>query len=137
MAENETAQRCCLCGKELNATNAWTLPERFGKRFTPYCMKCQPKVYDQRAATVGYKLAMFLCAAEFNMPYMPDLFKAAQKLQNDKTNPWAAYTVILCQKGYHKGERFGEFTDGVTDIKKAFDANQIEIPFPQLDIHTR
>lgn len=121
MAESKSIQRCCLCDKELNDTNAWTLPERFGKRFTPYCIKCQPRVYDQRAATVGYKLAMFLCAAEFNMPYMPDLFKAAQKLQNDKTNPWAAYTIILCQKGYHKGEKFGEFADGVTDIKKAFD----------------
>ena len=121
MAENNIAQRCCLCDKELNDTNAWTLPERFGKRYSPYCIKCQPKIYDQRAATVGYKLAMFLCAAEFNMPYMPDLFKAAQKLQNDKTNPWAAYTVILCREGYHKGERFGQFVDGVTDIKKAFD----------------
>ena len=121
MADNTVVQRCCLCDKELNDTNAWTLPERFGKRYSPYCIKCQPKVYDQRAATVGYKLAMFLCAAEFNMPYMPDLFKAAQKLQNDKTNPWAAYTVILCQKGYHKGERFVQFVDGVTDIKKAFD----------------
>ena len=106
---------------ELNDTNAWTLPERFGKRYSPYCIKCQPKVYDQRAATVGYKLAMFLCAAEFNMPYMPDLFKAALKLQNHKTNPRAPYTVILCQKGYHKGERFVQFVDGVTDIKKAFD----------------
>ncbi len=123
MAEKETVQQCCLCGKVLNDINAWKLPERLNGHYTPYCMKCQPKVYNQRAATVGYKLAMFLCAAEFNMPYMPELFKAAQKLQNDKINPWEAYTIVLCQKGLHKGEKFGEFTDGVTDIKKAFDGN--------------
>ena len=29
------------------------------------------------------------------------------------------------------------FFDLNENIKKAFDANQIEIPFPQLDIHTR
>ena len=121
MAE-EIRQRCWLCGIELNDTNAWKLPERLSKKYVPYCIKCQPKVYDQRAATVGYKLAMFLCAAEFNVPYMPEFFKATQKLQNAGTwNPWAAYTVVLCQKGYHKGEKFGEFKDGITDIRKGFD----------------
>lgn len=121
MAESEIMQRCCLCDKALNDTNAWKLPKRFGVRYSPYCMKCQPKVYNQRAATVGYKLAMFLCSAEFNMPYLPELFKAAKKLQSDKVTPWEAYTIVLCQKGFHKGDKFGEFTDGITDIRRAFD----------------
>lgn len=113
-------QTCCLCGKELDETNAWSLPKKFN-RYSPFCLKCQPKIYEARAATVGYKLAMFMCAAEFNMPYIPELLKSVKKIQSDSVNPWAAYIIVLGQNAYHKEKHHKEFKDGITDIRKAFD----------------
>lgn len=118
------SQKCCLCGTSLKAENAYRLQKELKKEgFIPYCLKCQPKVYDARAAQLGIKLAMFVCCLEFNMPYLPELFEEAGKIRRGtKMNPWESYTVALAKKGCHKGEMQG-FRDGLTDIRKAFDGD--------------
>lgn len=112
-------QRCCLCGTTLCDENAYKAPDKLGD-YSPWCLKCQPKVYDHRAALVGFKLAMFLCALEFNMPYIPSLFDEIKKYRKEGVNEWQAYTVVLAKHGHHKGDKMSGFFDGVTDIRKAF-----------------
>lgn len=118
------SQRCCLCGVALRDENAYRLPKELKREgHSPYCLKCQPKVYDARAAQLGIKLAMFVCCLEFNMPYLPELFEESAKIRRGtKMNPWESYTVALAKKGCHKGE-MQSFRDGLTDIRKAFDGN--------------
>lgn len=116
-------QKCCLCGVDLSDENAYKAHEKLGGH-SPYCLRCQPKVYEVRATAVGFKLAMFLCCLEFNMPYIPGLFEEAKKIRKGKSsmNPWAAYIVALAKNGHHK-DKMSSFADGFTDIKKAFDGD--------------
>lgn len=117
-------QKCCLCGVALRDENAYRLPKELKREgHGPYCLKCQPKVYELRAAQVGIKLAMFLCCLEFNMPYLPEHFEEAAELRRGtKMNPWGSYTAVLAKKGCHRGE-MQSFADGYTDIRRAFDGD--------------
>ena len=72
-AEERDKQRCCMCRSILEEKNARRLPEKLGGGYVPYCANCQEKVYKYLSAVLGYRVAMFFCAAMMNAPYLPEL----------------------------------------------------------------
>lgn len=108
---------CWLCGTELDEKNGWKMPEKFDRKYVPYCTECQDRLYKNTAATAGYKAAMFLCAAAFNVPYLPELLEEGKKYAA-KRGTWGGYITALRASGADRqGKGFG---DGLTEIGKAF-----------------
>lgn len=113
-AENGT---CAVCGCVIDEKNGWLMPEKFGERYVPYCAACQEKHYKNLAVSSGYKTAMFLCAAAFNVPYLPEFLDEGKKT-GGKSETWLGYLSALRK---HEIDRQGKgFSDGVTDLQKAF-----------------
>lgn len=120
MAEKGGAKNCAICGAELTEKNSWKLPLRLGGGNVPYCAKCMERTFKSMAQDVGYKLAFYLCCANFNVPYRPDLLEAAKEYQNGL----GKFGGYLCAVRKIKPEAINggllEFRDGITDITKAF-----------------
>lgn len=121
MAEEKSGKiNCCVCGRELDKSKAWEMPEKLGGGTVPYCTECMQKCYNYVASVVGYKLAMFICAVMFNVPYLPELFDKAKEFSSNK-GVWRGYMIALRKSGYdNKLGKFLGFRDGITDLKKAF-----------------
>lgn len=108
---------CTRCGEALTDNNTWM---GMNGKYTPVCLKCQPKIYMEQAKIIGFTLAMWTCALQFNMPYLPELLEEAKQYQTGK-NPWQGYIVALAKNGIR--ERMDTFENGVIDIRKAFGGN--------------
>jgi hypothetical protein len=120
MAEWYGAKECAICGIGLEKNNSWRLPKRLGGGKVPYCSRCMEKFFRSLSTTVGYKLAFFLCCANFNVPYRPDLLETAEPFQEEK-GKFGGYLVALRQnQARNENEQCLEFRDGITDITKAF-----------------
>lgn len=128
--KQERPQGCGICNRPLTDAVAWKLPAKLGRKYVPMCIKCQEKYFSYLASALGYKLAMFVCCAAFNMPYIPELLEESKEYVGrnttswGKVGTWGSYFVALKQNGYDKATEKGGmrgFRDGVTDIKKAFD----------------
>ena len=113
----EEPRNCCLCGKPIDERNGWKLAERFKRRWVPYCTNCQDRYYRHLAPVVGYKLAMYICAAAFDVPYLPEFFEEAKEY-SEKKGKWGGYNVALKKHEKHRGRE--NFAQGITDIKTAF-----------------
>lgn len=113
----EEPRDCCLCGKPIDEKNGWKMAERFKRRWIPYCAGCQDRVYRHLASSVGYKLSMYLCAAAFDVPYLPEYFSEAKETEQ-KMGLWRSYLYVLKKHDRHKD--WQNFSDGITDIKSAF-----------------
>lgn len=109
--------KCGICGKELNDSNSWQLPEKVSVKKVPFCLTCQGKIYSWLASVFGYKLAMFFQCAFMNIPYLPTLFEATKEFK-DK-GPWVGYVIAVRKADKERGKPRG-FEQGLTDIKKAF-----------------
>lgn len=110
---------CCLCAAVIKPTELWRLPVNLGGGILPYCMSCQQKIFTSHAALVGYKLALFYCCLEFNVPYLPELFPEAKK--HNRNGAWIGYMTAVRGAGYHNRQgRCAGFQDGIRDIGKAF-----------------
>lgn len=119
-AEERDKQRCCMCRSILEEKNARRLPEKLGGGYVPYCANCQEKVYKYLSAVLGYRVAMFFCAAMMNAPYLPELFEQA-KTYTASLGAWGGYLAALRHEGRDskEGKQTG-FRDGITDLRKAF-----------------
>lgn len=111
------SQKCCVCGTPLNDLRSWKMPDKIGDMFVPYCVKCQSKIFIWLASCVGYKLALFIACAMFNLPYLPLLIAESKQYTKDR-GVWAAYAATV--KRADKEGKVRGFSDGITDIKKAF-----------------
>ena len=120
MAERQEKQKCAVCGVTLNTGNSWVLPERMGGILVPYCSECMEKNFKGIATYLGYKLALFVCCAQFNMPYKPELLEESREYRG-KRGTFESYIATLRAHELHDqhGKCLG-FGDGVTDITKAF-----------------
>lgn len=120
--ETRKDQNCVLCGVRLYTGNASPLPKRLNG-WVPYCRKCMEKRYKTVSAAVGYKLGLFVSCVMFNLPYCPEYLEegTAARKKNHDLGVFDCYLNSLTMHGmdYSNG-RHMEFTDGVTDIRKAF-----------------
>jgi len=122
MAEEKC--KCGLCGKDLTESNSWTFAEKLSIRRVPFCVTCQGKFYQWLSSVVGYKLAMFLTCAFFNIPYLPTLFDVAKEYGKDGKGPWVGYVIAVRKADKERGGKPRGFEQGLTDIKKAFKTYQ-------------
>lgn len=113
------SQKCVLCGAGLNDLRSWPMPDKVGSIFVPFCVKCQGKIYIWLSSCVGYKLALFIACAMFNLPYLPLLIEESKQYSRDR-GTWAAYAATVKRADKENGKSRG-FADGITDITKAFD----------------
>ena len=112
------SQKCCLCGTPLNELRSWKMSDKVGNIYVPYCIKCQSKIFVWIASCVGYKFAMFICCAAFNLPYIPDLITESKEYTRER-GVWAAYAATVKRADKEINKQRG-FSDGIVDIKKAY-----------------
>lgn len=119
MDEVRESRKCWHCGKELNERNSWMASEGFDAGEPSfYCVGCQNTYNVGLAKLVGPDMALFVCCAMFNVPYIPEAVSAAKTYKAER-GMWGSYIKILRDAKYHKmGDKWYGFSDGETDIRK-------------------
>ena len=114
-------RRCWHCRRELTEKNSW-IPTNGFDRGSPifYCVNCQNTYFVNLAKTVGNDLAYFYCCVKFDVPYVTRTIKTSEKYTSEY-GPWGGYIVALRAAKWHfRNGKWAGFTDGETNIKKAF-----------------
>lgn len=117
--EEEHKQKCHRCAEALTSSNGWRRDPKLGPGFVPYCIKCQQAHYQVLVSTLGYKLSMFVTAATYNVPYLPEYFEEAKKYAKNR-GTWGGYVAVLKSHKIYTEDSCAGFKDGVSDIKQAF-----------------
>lgn len=120
MCDAKNEKLCWICGSPLSGTKMWPMWAEIGSGPQPFCISCQDKIYNHLAKSIGYKIALFICCAQFNVPYVPGVLEDSKRFAQAK-GAWGGYITALRAKKYDK--RAGgqaSFLDGITDFNTAF-----------------
>lgn len=115
-----TTQRCYRCGGALTDQNSWPMPSEFMSRRVPFCIACQQRYYNWLSPLVGWQEAIFICCAQFNVPFVKKALKESQ-LHKEGRGAWGGYLNVMRQRyswGNNSGR--GSFQDGTMDFRTVF-----------------
>ena len=117
-AEN---RKCWHCGKELTSRNSWMATEGFDRGAPSfYCVGCQNTFHASLSKIVGPSAAFFYCCVMFNVPFIREAIAASQQYRGDR-GIWGAYIAALRSAKYNSSEKWYGFSDGETDIRRAYE----------------
>lgn len=127
MQGQQTRAKCRCCGMLLTSQNAWKQPTEMGGGLGAYCDTCMGRYYQFLSKTVGYKAAMYLACAAFNVPYLPQELENAKRYAKVR-GVFPGYLAALRAAKYNEKDACG-FREGVFSIKEVFGGE-----LPQLEL---
>ena len=131
MDEVRESRKCWHCGKELTDRNSWMATDGFDPGVPSfYCVGCQSTYNVGLSKLVGPDMALFICCAMFNVPFIPEAVSAAKTYKAER-GVWGAYIKVLRDAKYHRmSDKWYGFSDGETDIRKALGMEDLNITTP-------
>ena len=128
MDEVRESRKCWHCGKELTDRNSWMATEGFDPGVPSfYCVGCQNTYNVGLSKIVGPEMALFICCAMFNVPFIGEAVAAAKTYKAER-GIWGSYIKVLREAKYHKlSDKWYGFSDGETDVRKALGMEDLDI----------
>ena len=132
MDEVRESRKCWHCGKELTDRNSWMATEGFDPGVPSfYCVGCQSSYNVGLSKLVGPDMALFICCAMFNVPFVAEAVAAAKTYKAER-GVWGSYIKVLREAKYHKmADKWYGFSDGETDVRKALGMEDLDIDTPE------
>ena len=127
--DEEIMAHCTNCGTLLTMeTGTLATPDWYKEtRFVHYCKDCQSAQFEDYADYTGVDIALYLCCAAYNLPFIPEAVPARRNRDGETWKMYLENLRMLDQDVTDNGEP-ASFSDGITDLSVIFDGKVPQNP---------
>lgn len=105
---------CQYCGKEKEIEQFYERP----RGTSHICAECEQAVYERISKESGATLALFVCCAAFDVPFLPDVVPEPSAF-SEMSDRWEWYNTEIAER-IIEDERVLGFFDGETNVLRIF-----------------